>query len=53
MIELYFKLTAELLIEMHKEERVVRDRADGKQGSEFWITLPIVSEKNETAERLL
>ncbi len=30
---------------MHKEERVVRDRADGKQGSQFWITLPIVSKK--------
>ncbi|MED1011538.1 HAMP domain-containing sensor histidine kinase [Bacillus mycoides] len=41
------------LIEMHKGEIGVRDRADGKQGSEFWFNLPITSEKNKTAERLL
>ncbi|MDM5185947.1 HAMP domain-containing sensor histidine kinase [Bacillus sp. DX4.1] len=41
------------LIEMHKGEIGVRDRSDGKQGSEFWFTLPITSEKNKTAERLL
>ncbi|MGG0650823.1 HAMP domain-containing sensor histidine kinase [Bacillus mycoides] len=44
---------AKSLIEMHKGEIGVRDRADGKQGSEFWFTLPITSEKNKTAERLL
>lgn len=41
------------LIEMHKGEIGVRDRQDGKQGSEFWFTLPITSEKNKIAERLL
>ncbi|ARJ25328.1 HAMP domain-containing sensor histidine kinase (plasmid) [Bacillus mycoides] len=41
------------LIEMHSGEIGVRDRLDGKQGSEFWFTLPITSEKNKTAERLL
>ncbi len=44
---------AKSLIEMHKGEIGVRNRADGKQGSEFWFTLPITSEKNKTAERLL
>ena len=44
---------AKSLVEMHKGEIGVRDRADGKQGSEFWFTLPITSEKNKTAERLL
>ncbi|VXC61610.1 Histidine kinase [Bacillus mycoides] len=44
---------AKSLIEMHKGEIGVRDRADSKQGSEFWFTLPITSEKNKTAERLL
>ncbi|WP_088265905.1 sensor histidine kinase [Bacillus mycoides] len=44
---------AKSLIEMHKGEIGVRDRADGKQGSEFWFNLPITSEKNKTAERLL
>ena len=41
------------LIEMHNGEIGVRNRSDGKQGSEFWFTLPITSEKNKTAERLL
>ncbi|CAH2464488.1 MULTISPECIES: sensor histidine kinase [Bacillus cereus group] len=41
------------LIEMHKGEIGVRDRSNGKQGSEFWFTLPIISEKNKTAERFL
>ncbi|MDM5187328.1 HAMP domain-containing sensor histidine kinase [Bacillus sp. DX4.1] len=36
---------AKSLIEMHKGEIGVRDRSDGKQGSEFWFTLPITSEK--------
>ncbi|OOR07095.1 two-component sensor histidine kinase [Bacillus cereus] len=31
------------LIEMHKGEIGVIDRADGKQGSEFWFTLPVTS----------
>jgi len=44
---------AKSLIEKHKGEIGVRDRADGKQGSEFWFTLPITSEKNKNAERLL
>ncbi|KZE06324.1 Two component system histidine kinase [Bacillus mycoides] len=44
---------AKSLIEMHKGEIGVRNRADGKQGSEFWFNLPITSEKNKTAERLL
>ncbi|PDZ13054.1 two-component sensor histidine kinase [Bacillus pseudomycoides] len=39
------------LIEMHNGEIGVRNRSDGKQGSEFWFTLPITSEKNKTAER--
>jgi two-component system sensor histidine kinase SaeS len=33
------------LVEMHKGEIGVRDRSDGKQGCEFWFTLPITSEK--------
>ncbi|WP_144508528.1 sensor histidine kinase [Bacillus mycoides] len=41
------------LIEMHKGEIGVRDRSDSKQGSEFWFTLPIISEKNKTAEEFL
>jgi two-component system sensor histidine kinase SaeS len=36
---------AKSLIEMHKGEIGVRNRADGKQGSEFWFTLPITSVK--------
>lgn len=36
---------AKSLVEMHKGEIGVRDRSDGKQGSEFWFTLPITSEK--------
>ncbi|WP_305927745.1 sensor histidine kinase [Bacillus mycoides] len=44
---------AKSLIEMHNGEIGVRDRLDGKQGSEFWFTLPITSEKNKTAERFL
>ncbi|MGG1148172.1 sensor histidine kinase [Bacillus wiedmannii] len=36
---------AKSLIERHKGEIGVRDRANGKQGSEFWFTLPITSEK--------
>ncbi|HHX7190429.1 HAMP domain-containing sensor histidine kinase [Bacillus thuringiensis] len=43
---------AKSLIEMHKGKIGVRDRADGKQGSEFWFTLPITSEKNKTVKRL-
>jgi two-component system sensor histidine kinase SaeS len=38
---------------MHKGEIGVRDRSNGKQGSEFWFTLPIISEKNKTAEEFL
>ncbi|WP_020060208.1 sensor histidine kinase [Bacillus sp. 123MFChir2] len=44
---------AKSLVEMHKGDIGVRDRIDGKQGSEFWFTLPITSEKNKIAERLL
>lgn len=29
------------------------NRLDGKQGSEFWFTLPITLEKNKTIERYL
>ncbi|MGG2017927.1 sensor histidine kinase [Bacillus sp. S10(2024)] len=36
---------AKSLVEMHKGEIGVRDRLDGKQGTEFWFTLPITSEK--------
>ncbi|MEH6933668.1 sensor histidine kinase [Bacillus sp. JJ783] len=36
---------AQSLIEMHKGEIGVQDRSDGKQGSEFWFTLPVTSEK--------
>ena len=36
---------AKSLVEMHKGEIGVRDRIDGKQGSEFWFTLPITLEK--------
>lgn len=36
---------AKSLIEMHKGDIGVRDRSDGKQGSEFWFTLPITSEQ--------
>ncbi|PEQ57840.1 sensor histidine kinase [Bacillus cereus] len=36
---------AKSLIEMHRGEIGVRNRADGKQGSEFWFTLPITGEK--------
>ncbi|OTW90206.1 two-component sensor histidine kinase [Bacillus thuringiensis serovar cameroun] len=35
---------AKSLVEMHKGDIGVRDRMDGKQGSEFWFTLPITSE---------
>ncbi|EEL03053.1 hypothetical protein bcere0014_53840 [Bacillus cereus BDRD-ST196] len=41
------------LIELHKGEIGVRDRSNGKQGSEFWFTLPIISEKNKTTEGFL
>ncbi|MED2935322.1 ATP-binding protein, partial [Bacillus wiedmannii] len=34
------------LIEMHKGEIGMRNRSDGKQGSEFWFTLPITSKQN-------
>ncbi|WP_257207295.1 ATP-binding protein, partial [Bacillus pseudomycoides] len=44
---------AQSLIEMHKGNIGVRDRSDGKQGSEFWFTLPVTSEKNKVIERLL
>ncbi|HFK1549122.1 sensor histidine kinase [Bacillus albus] len=44
---------AKSLVEKHKGEIGVRNRADGKQGSEFWFTLPITSEKTMTTERLL
>ncbi|PEL75549.1 two-component sensor histidine kinase [Bacillus wiedmannii] len=44
---------AKSLVEKHKGEIGVRNRADGKQGSEFWFTLPITSEKTKTTERLL
>ncbi|KAB2490393.1 HAMP domain-containing histidine kinase [Bacillus cereus] len=37
---------AKSLIEMHNGEIGVRNRSDDKQGSEFWFTLPIISEKN-------
>ncbi|PES81771.1 two-component sensor histidine kinase [Bacillus cereus] len=36
---------AKSLVEMHKGEIGVRSRPDGKQGCEFWFTLPIISEK--------
>lgn len=36
---------AKSLVEMHKGEVGVQDRSDGKQGSEFWFTLPVTSEK--------
>ncbi|PGB75990.1 two-component sensor histidine kinase [Bacillus pseudomycoides] len=36
---------AQSLIEMHKGKIGVRNRSDGKQGSEFWFTLPVTSEK--------
>ncbi|SFJ59854.1 MULTISPECIES: cell wall metabolism sensor histidine kinase WalK [unclassified Bacillus (in: firmicutes)] len=36
---------AKSLVEMHKGEIGVRDRPDGKQGCEFWFTLPVISEK--------
>jgi len=36
---------AQSLIEMHKGEIGVQDRSDGKEGSEFWFTLPVTSEK--------
>lgn len=44
---------AKSLVEKHKGEIGVRNRADGKKGSEFWFTLPITSEKTKTTERLL
>lgn len=44
---------AKSLIEMHKGEIGVRNRLDGKQGSEFWFTLPITLEKNKTTEKFL
>ncbi|PGD14660.1 sensor histidine kinase, partial [Bacillus pseudomycoides] len=36
---------AKSLVEMHKGEIGVRNRPDGKQGCEFWFTLPGTSEK--------
>ncbi|KFM99950.1 sensor histidine kinase [Bacillus clarus] len=36
---------AKSLVEIHKGEIGVRNRPDGKQGCEFWFTLPITSEK--------
>ncbi|OFD39042.1 sensor histidine kinase [Bacillus mycoides] len=44
---------AKSLVELHKGQIGVRDRQDGKQGCEFWFTLPVTSEKNESVERLL
>lgn len=44
---------AKSLVEKHKGEIGVRNRADGKKGSEFWFTLPITSEKTKATERLL
>ncbi|EOP70060.1 hypothetical protein KOY_04048 [Bacillus cereus VDM021] len=36
---------AKSLVEMHEGEIGVRNRPDGKQGCEFWFTLPVTSEK--------
>ncbi|ENQ3108418.1 HAMP domain-containing histidine kinase [Bacillus cereus] len=36
---------AKSLVEMHKGDIGVRDRSDGKQGSEFWFMLPIKNER--------
>ncbi|MED1116559.1 HAMP domain-containing sensor histidine kinase, partial [Bacillus paramycoides] len=36
---------AKSLVEMHKGQIGVQDRQDGKQGCEFWFTLPVTLEK--------
>ncbi|MBO1626827.1 sensor histidine kinase [Bacillus arachidis] len=36
---------AKSLVEMHNGEIGVQDRPDGRQGCEFWFTLPVISEK--------
>ncbi|WP_141543531.1 sensor histidine kinase, partial [Bacillus toyonensis] len=36
---------AKSLVEMHQGEIGVRSRPDGKQGCEFWFTLPVTLEK--------
>ncbi|MBJ8030482.1 ATP-binding protein [Bacillus cereus group sp. N21] len=41
------------LIEMHNGEIGVRDRSDGKQGSEFWFTLPITPEKTNNLSNFI
>jgi len=41
------------LIGMHNGEIGVRDRSDGKQGSEFWFTLPITPEKTNNLSNFI
>jgi two-component system sensor histidine kinase SaeS len=39
---------AKSLVELHQGQIGVRERTDGKQGSEFWFTLPLRLDQNES-----